>query len=75
MGRGLRSLTHSRRYGALALQGVNSSPCAEKRAKARSQLTPMCGKACGGEESPDFAGLLHQLFTPLHSGVQLGCIA
>ncbi len=63
-----------------ACEGKESpdAPVREKRAKAKSHLTPLRGKACEGEESPDapvFAGLLRQLFTPLQSGVQLGCIA
>ncbi len=33
-------------------RGVTWCPCAEKRAKARSHLMPLHGKACEGEESP-----------------------
>ncbi len=34
-------------------RGVTWCPCAEKRAKARSHLVPLRGKAREGEESPD----------------------
>ncbi len=44
--RGLCSLTHSRWYGALAVQGVTSSPCAEKCAKARGLWCP-CARRWG----------------------------
>ncbi len=39
--------------GPSRCKGVTSSPCTEKRAKMKSQLMALPGKARNGEESPD----------------------
>ncbi len=46
------SLVHGD-MGPSRCKGVTSSPCAEKRAKVRSDLMPLRGKAREGEDSPD----------------------